>query len=149
VADLGQGPGRERLRPGQADQRPHVEGADDRPAGPQRLAGGLHRHRPAAGDHDPVHPAPGEDLHPVAARLGGQGVGDPAGAALDHRHAEALAEHPQQQGVDAGAGLLGQEVGVHRRTGEERPGLLGLEPLGDRADPGDDHAGELEAAGQP
>ena len=73
VAHLGQGPGRERLRPGQADQRAHVQGAKHRPAGAHRVAAGLDGHRPALLDHDPVDPAPGGDLDPVVARLGGEG----------------------------------------------------------------------------
>jgi hypothetical protein len=149
VADLGEGPGRERLRPGQPDQRPDVQGAQDRPAGAERLAAGLNGHRPTPIDHDPVDPAAGQDLDPVPARHGLKAGGDHAGAALHHGHAEALTEHGQQQGVDAGARLLGLEVGVHGRAGQERLGLLGLEALGDRADPRDDQAGELEPARQP
>ena len=80
---------------------------------------------------------------PQAAQLGGQAPGDGRAAALDHRPAGAVAEGSEQQPERRGQGRSQRLHGVGRRAGQERPGRVRGEALGQVAYRG--HAGPGEA----
>jgi hypothetical protein len=131
--DLGQAARREGIGSGQPDHRPRVERGDHRQPCPEGVASGLDADRPVTLDHDPVNRAAGRDLAAGVADGRGQGGADRPAAALGHRHADPLAQQVHDQRVGAAAGDLRLQVRVHPGGDQERPCLLGGEPVGDGA----------------
>ena len=142
--DLGQAAGREGIWSSQPDHQLRVECGDDRPPRRDRVPAGLDANRPTMLDHDPVDPVAGHD-HPAGVADGrGQGGADSAAAALGHRHADPLPQQVHDQRVHAAATDLGLQVGMHPRADQERPRLLGGEPVGDGATALDDQPAQLQ-----